>query len=89
MKKVDEAGATTVRSPSTRRVWIEIWKAVTTVPARLRHPPRGGCGLKFHAWPRAHLLSPSPSTRRVWIEMYTPWDARSVLLVTLHAEGVD
>ena len=34
-------------SPSTRRVWIEMLPLVETPARRPRHPPRGGCGLKF------------------------------------------
>ena len=34
-------------SPSMRRVWIEIVPAPAVLPAPSRHPPCGGCGLKF------------------------------------------
>ena len=63
--------------------------AIASYPPLWRHPPRGGCGLKFPL-PRAHpLLVGSPSMRRVWIEMINLIVCLNERDVTLHAEGVD
>ncbi len=58
-----------MKSPSVWRVWIEI--AIPEAPASLspRHPPCGGCGLKYlkgGVYGKSHL---SPSVWRVWIEI--------------------
>ena len=34
-------------SPSMRRVWIEIVKTISNSFFQQRHPPCGGCGLKY------------------------------------------
>ena len=34
-------------SPSTRRVWIEMPSSKAQTVVCRRHPPHGGCGLKF------------------------------------------
>ena len=53
------------------------------------HPPCGGCGLKSASLCSRCPHSWSPSTRRVWIEMLDFCLQEGVVLVTLHAEGVD
>ena len=79
-----------MRSPSTRRAWIEISpRASFSCPARSPSTRR--------AWIEIQLLSEkasrrqlSPSTRRAWIEI-PPWlcAARIRAVVALHPEGVD
>ena len=59
-----------VMSPSVWRVWIEIGILKITLPSGNRHPPCGGCGLKFERTKRHgkhHAVS--PSVWRVWIEI--------------------
>ena len=83
-------GAEGGESPSVWRVWIEI--AIPEAPASLspRHPPCGGCGLKYlkgGVYGKSHL---SPSVWRVWIEIgkYMKFN-RPIDSVTLRVEGVD
>ena len=54
-----------------------------------RLPPCGGSGLKFMVFSWILLRSASPSMRREWIEMLAAYYSVSVVLVSLHAEGVD
>ena len=76
-------------SPSARRVWIEITHIRGSVHSSRRHPPPGGCGLKYVTCEKEYEYRRSPSARRVWIEisrLYVPNDRYSV---TLRPEGVD
>ena len=57
------------RSPSTRRVWIEIVVYLLIFVNLNSHPPHGGCGLKLNRQARSRRNFGSPSTRRVWIEI--------------------
>ena len=72
------------------RVWIEIVLDLDIPVDPQRHPPCGGCGLKFR-----YMLSflgksrASPSVWRVWIEIVTNNTALTVSGVTLRVEGVD
>ena len=43
LQSMERRGAT-VKSPSSRRAWIEIPCWLWALPARLRRPPRGGRG---------------------------------------------
>ena len=54
-----------------------------------RHPPCGGCGLKFSFLSLGVDTESSPSMRRVWIEIQLTVDKAIMQPVTLHAEGVD
>ena len=56
-------------SPSVWRVWIEISCKSDCSPCVLRHPPCGGCGLKFRLLRLLLLVPSSPSVWRVWIEI--------------------
>ena len=77
------------RSPSTRRVWIEINEELSELRTELGHPPHGGCGLKFANVLLSATDDVSPSTRRVWIEILSITLNSAPFLVTLHTEGVD
>ncbi len=58
-----------LKSPSMRRVWIEIENIRGLTRPNGRHPPRGGCGLKYYCIASYDDVATSPSTRRVWIEI--------------------
>ena len=53
-----------------------------------RHPPCGGCGLKFRKLEAQDHKYKSPSLRRVWVEIFALLHQSAPLSVTLLAEGV-
>ncbi len=76
------------KSPSTRRVWIEIlviWYSRT----RVRSPSTRRVWIEMVVVRLLMKVVPSPSTRRVWIEINTWCLYFFKVTVTLHAEGVD
>ena len=59
-----------MRSPSARKVWIEIEIRRGLQGAERGHLPQGRCGLKCGAVERRQADVLSPSARKVWIEIY-------------------
>ena len=52
-------------------------------------PPCGGSGLKYKLTDPTDGGNASPSMRREWIEMESAGIVIGLVLVSLHAEGVD
>ena len=57
------------RSPSTRKVWIEMFECLSMHLIKCRHLPHGRCGLKSPPLLCYVRVVWSPSTRKVWIEI--------------------
>ena len=57
------------KSPSARKVWIEIFIAQLNIQFAKRHLLQRRCGLKFGIALHTDILLPSPSARKVWIEI--------------------
>ena len=57
-------------SSPTRGMWIEIITSLSLPPRSTRHPPHGGCGLKFvHGTACSVSAGASSPTRGMWIEI--------------------
>ena len=76
-------------SPSVWRVWIEINPRHKARAFLSRHPPCGGCGLKFVRRFDCYVKNLSPSVWRVWIEILSNASRNCTACVTLRVEGVD
>ena len=78
-----------LKSPSARKVWIEMIILLKNENEAISHLLRGRCGLK---WPSGSLHKQglkSPSARKVWIEMLQCTDVARAKAVTFCEEGVD
>ena len=78
-----------MKSPSSRRAWIEMAASLRSSRVEQSRPPHGGRGLKSAVRCGQACRSKSPSSRRAWIEIA---DRRHRLLpygVALLTEGVD
>ena len=79
-----------VKSPSTRREWIEIVHLVQQLFWICCLPPHGGSGLKSNYGEEDDEYDEeSPSTRREWIEILMLKCMVVDMRVSLHTEGVD
>jgi len=79
-----------MRSPSTRRVWIEIIFVATDSRNYPASPSTRRVWIEISKISRPRLNdAASPSTRRVWIEMHSKYIGFNGASVTLHPEGVD
>ena len=80
-----------VKSPSARKVWIEIFRRGEKKKWLESHLPRGRCGLKCIVKDEIYCLwHGSPSARKVWIEIVIESNEETCeLYVTFREEGVD
>ena len=78
-----------VQSSPTRGMWIEIWRAISVYPIGVRHPPHGGCGLKFHAAQALDAEIVSSPTRGMWIEIRLSCGSLAAARVIPHTGDVD
>ena len=73
-----------------RREWIEMAMEISLSDCKPLSPSMRREWIEMHR--QRHLLRThgrSPSMRREWIEMIDSSTASSILVVSLHAEGVD
>ena len=76
-------------SPSTRRVWIEIWQNALIITITIVTLHTEGVDWNFKNKDYFVETKRSPSTRRVWIEIILNAVLSNTKTVTLHTEGVD
>ena len=76
-------------SPSSRRAWIEIVKAVNTTTFEVVALLTEGVDRNVGGKANGSFCTKSPSSRRAWIEIGALWTQEISGLVALLTEGVD